>query len=434
MSHSLSSVTIEDVPGILEAGPLEVSKKLKLFLWLLVAMGIAVFVLGINGENSRLAWISFHLNLVFWIFLSAAGAGFSAVFSICNAQWARPVERLFQSCVVFLPIGILLLLVLYFGHEQLFVWATEPVHGKELWLESKFLFIRDIIGASILLFLLCRVIYYSLRADFLAIRGGIVKLDDSRAKRWLDKRFDNYAKFSAGALDVRDEIARAMHKRGRYSPVVVICYAVIMSMLAFDLMMSVDPHWYSTLYGAFLFMTGVYLAFAWISVVIALAREWHPLYRKKIDRRCLHDVGKLLFGFGIFWAYLFWSHYLPIWYGNMPEETAWVIVRLREQPWHGLAWMVFGSAFIVPFLLGLSRDVKQMPSLLMATGLIVIVGLWLQQYVLFVPTLFPTDIPIGLRDIAISLAFGAAFLLSQLAFLRRVPLVAFGDFYIRKAD
>jgi len=151
-----------------------------------------------------------------------------------------------------------------------------------------------------------------------------------------------------------------------------------------------------------------------------------------IKRKTLHDLGKLLFGFGIFWAYLFWSHYLPIWYGNMPEETAFIILRLRVAPWRDLAWLVLGMCFIIPFMMGLSRDLKQVPVLLACTGIISSIGLWLMMYLLFAPTIYPDHIPVGMMDVAVGIGFVGLFALSAARYLERNPLIPFGDLYLEK--
>ena len=118
-----------------------------------------------------------------------------------------------------------------------------------------------------------------------------------------------------------------------------------------------------------------------------------------------------------------------MWYGNIPEETGWVILRLREDPWHSLAWGILGACFFIPFLLGLSRDVKQVPILLCFTGVIVAVGLWLQQFILFAPTLYPESIPLNIADIGIYASFMSVFLLCCLSYLEKVPLMPFGDLF-----
>jgi hypothetical protein len=317
------------------------------------------------------------------------------------------------------------LLVLYFGKGELFEWAHIEIKGKGQWLNPHFVYARDIIGIVLLALLAKRVVYHSVRRDIGAIRGGLAGGDRDKRSRWLDKSYDSYMVGWEG--ETVGEIRKTTDKMGRLSPVVVIVYSLVMTMVAFDQLMSVDPHWFSTLFGVLVFMSAVYVAVAWVSMASGMAREVHPLFRSKVARSTLHDLGKLLFGFGIFWAYMFWSHYLPIWYGNLPEETAWVIVRLRLEPWHRLAWMTLGACFIVPFLIGLSRDVKQMPSLLAGTGAIVAFGIWLQMYLLFVPTLSPMYIPLGIRDILITLGFMGVFLLSCASFLGKVPLIPFGD-------
>jgi hypothetical protein len=200
-----------------------------------------------------------------------------------------------------------------------------------------------------------------------------------------------------------------------------------MTLIAFDQIMSVDPHWYSTLFGAFYFMSAAYLALAWVCMSVVFVRRTNPFLAKKITPDTMHDLGKLLFGFGVFWAYLFWSHYLPTWYGNIPEFTGWVIARLRVEPWHTFAWIIFGCCFIAPFLIGLSREVKRIPECLFLLGLMVSVGLWLQMYLLFVPTLYPKTIPIGVHDLIICLGFAGAFVLSLSAFFKKAPLLPFGD-------
>ncbi len=430
MAHSLSPVSKKDVGTILEAEPFALPVAYSVVLYLLIAAAVLAFVVGIMGdaEQSRLSWLSFHTNLLFWLALATASAGFSAVFHICNAQWARPLRRLYESTVTFLPFMIVGLGVFYFGHDQIFVWANEPIEGKAVWLNSPAVFFRDIFFYAILAYLISRVVKLSVGRDILATRSDLMGLPASRSARWGGALLDHYVQgwnVKAGSTTIKAMTLQIT----RLSPAVVIFYAIGMSLIAFDLIMSVDPHWYSTLFGAFIFMSAVYMATAWAAISVGFARELHPIFRAKIERRTLHDLGKLLFGFGIFWAYLFWSHYLTIWYGNIPEETQWVVTRLRNEPWHGFAWVIFGASFIIPFLIGLSRDAKQMPHLLFATAVIVLCGMWLQMYLLIVPTLYNESIPLSWRDLVIAFGFMAGLMLCQARFLSRVPLIPFGDLY-----
>ncbi|MCB0322322.1 MAG: hypothetical protein KDD69_02080 [Bdellovibrionales bacterium] len=427
MADSPSPVTLNDVPRIVDAKPLSLSWTTHVVLGLFIAVGAVAFLQELFSGDARHAWTSLQVNFMYWFCVAAASSGFAAVFQICNAQWSRPIRRIFESALPFLMISPLLLVVLYFGHEYLFVWAHTPIAGKEKWLTSNFVYARDIAAILLLAWLTRKVVHLSIRRDLLAIRGGLTGLDEKSLSRWQEQRYDRFVR-DADA-NAKDAIAKTSSQLGVLSPILVWVYALSMSLIAFDQIMSVDPHWFSTMFGGFYFMSAVYLAMAFAAIGVAVLRQQHPLFLAKIERRTLWDLGKLLFGFGIFWAYLFWSHYLPIWYGNLPEETAWIIVRLREQPWHGIAWFVLGSCFIVPFLLGLSRDVKQVPILLFGTALIVAIGLWVQMYLLFAPTLYPDTIPLSFTDLFVTLGFLGAYLLSASYYLERVPLIPFGDLY-----
>lgn len=419
---SPASFTAADIRDVVEAKPIKLPTWANAVLSLLAMIGLVVFFNELFNGSAKRAWMALQVNMLYWIAVSAASSCFTAVFHICNAQWVRPVRRIFESGIIFFSLTPLLLVVMYFGHHYLFVWAHQHVPGKGPWLTSNFVFARDIILLCILGFLARKVVKLSLARDLTAIKDGLVKLSPESSKRW-----NNQKVFPCCGCSSAKSIEQTNHLLSRFSPAIIIFYAFIMSFIAWDQLMSVDPLWYSTLYGAFYFMTAVYLAVAFASMGAGLCAALSPLFYNKIKRKTLHDLGKLLFGFGIFWAYLFWSHYLPIWYGNMPEETAWLILRLREEPWRHVAWMILGVNFLIPFFLGLSRDVKQVPQLLFATGAIVAVGIWLLFYLLFAPTLYPDYIAIGLTDVAVGVAFFSLYVLAAIKFLSKAPLMPFGD-------
>jgi hypothetical protein len=427
MSHDLSPVSLKDVPAIVRAAPIRLTSVVKFGLIVLIVIGVLGFLLQLFGGDSKSAWMSLHVNFTFWFCVAAASSCFAAVFQICNAQWSRPIRRIFESAIPFLLCSPLFLFILYFGHGHLFEWAHAPAHGKEFWLSSGFLFTRDIVGIVLLGYVAKKVIFNSLRRDLLAIRGGLTGLSKDDLSRWQDKKYDRYV--ASSSSDAVSDIQETTSTMGRLSPVVIMVYALVMTLIAFDQIMSVDQHWYSTMFGGFYFMSGVYMAVAFAAMGFAMLRNVSPLFRAKVERRTLHDLGKLLFGFGIFWAYLFWSHYLPIWYANLPEETGWLIARLRVEPWQDVAWIVLGASWVIPFWLGLSRDLKQVPILLCITAIIATFGIWLQQYLLFAPTLYPDTLPFSLVDLAIGLGFLGGYVLSAVSFLEKAPLMPFGDLY-----
>lgn len=432
MSHSSSPVTLHDVPTIVAAEPFRLPKVWKAVALLFIAIGVVGFLRELSGEGDPThAWATFQVNFIYWFCIAIASTGFTAVFHICDAEWARPIRRVFEAGSTFLLYCPAILLVLFFfrAYDHLFIWSHEEAPGKAAWLQPGYVYVRDVLAMLVLILLGRKMVHFSISRDITAIRGGLTNIPKDQLGRWFGKEFDTYA--TGSGSDTKQTIRDISGSMGRLSPVFIMVYALVVSLIAFDQEMSVDPHWYSTMFGAFVFMGGVYLAVAWTSMFIGMVRL-HPLFRKKIERRTLHDLGKLLFGFGIFWTYLFWSQYLPIWYGNMPEETHYLILRLREEPWHSVAWLVLGLCFFIPFLLGLSRDVKQIPQLLFCTGAIVACGMWLQHYLLFVPSLFPTRVPFSFTEVSVSLAFLGGYLLSVLSFLEWAPLMPFGDLYVEE--
>ena len=291
MTESLSPVGIKDVPQIVQADPLRISPALRAILILLCVFGLLVFVLELVQGDATYAWTSLQVNFTFWFCLAAASSCFGAVLQICNAQWSRPIRRIFQASTPFLIWSPLMLAVLFLGHEYLFVWAHEEIPGKGIWLSSVFVYVRDVLAILVLAGLAQKLLSLSLRADIGAIRSGLVGLDQEACLRWKEKKFDRYV--SGWGNDPQQEIRKTTEQMIRLSPVVVIAYAVIMSLIAFDQIMSVDPHWYSTMFGGLYFMTAVYLAMAGCAMAVAMLRSAHPLFRAKIERRTLHDLGDL---------------------------------------------------------------------------------------------------------------------------------------------
>lgn len=433
MSHGQETYTKEDIKKIIESDQFKIPNATRLLFVILIVLGVVSFITDVTSspEGQKHAWMSLHVNFLYWFGMSAASCGFAAAFHICNAQWVRPIKRVFESALPFFMLSPLLLIVMYFGAEDIYSWAQHPIEGKSTWLSSCFLYTRDIIAAYLLVWIISRVIKGSLTMDFTALNRGLVSLDKSHPNyaRWVEKK-------CVSCIEEKGEPASAIKavydKMGFYSPISVMIYALAMSLLAFDLLMSVDPHWYSTMFGGFYFMSCVYCAVAFAAIAMSIVLSQSSLFREAVKKKTLHDLGKLLFGFGIFWAYLFWSHYLPIWYGNMPEETGYIIVRLREYPWRNIAWMVLGMCFIVPFILGISRDLKQVPILLSLTGVIVAMGLWIQYYLLFAPTLYPSYVSLNMHDVGLGLGFLGVYGLLATRYLSSVPLIPFGDLLMKK--
>jgi Ni/Fe-hydrogenase subunit HybB-like protein len=339
--------------------------------------GVVAFVVLALGADPARAWRAYHVNWLFWTGLSQAGIIFACSQVIVGAKWSRPIRRMAEASAAFLPISLVLFLVLWLGRADLFPWVRHPVLEpvvKAFWLRDGFLFGRDIAGLILLYGLSLWFVYHSLRLD---------------------------------RADLGDaEVARSEDRLRRLAPGIVFAYAVVMSLLAFDLIMSLAPQWVSNLLGAFFF------AGAWLTGLMALALlaiQWrrHLGIEDLVTPKTLHDLGKLCFGFSVFWAYLFVSQFLVIWYGNMPEETSFLFLRMVRPEWRGISIAMVALVFLVPFWGLIGAKPKQTPALLGTFAAVSLCGVWVDRYVLTVPSLVQQApvLPLGWQEMLVTLGF-----------------------------
>ena len=342
-----------------------------LFLGLVVALVVGAIALAMGiVEDANRAWGIFLVNFLFWTAIGQGGAVFLGILYVTGAKWAQPLKRIAARTTAFLPLSFFLFLLLYLGRESVFPWVSDPVAEKAVWLNFPFLFVRDGIGLVIL-------------------TGASLLLVFSR------------------------------HGRSPlFSSIFLLLYALVYSLIGFDLVMSLAPHWYSTLFGAYFFMSSFYLGLAALAVVSTLTRKY-PKLEGGIGTGQFHDLGKLLFAFCILTGDFLWSQFAVIWYGNIPEETEYVILRTMEMPWAPVAWVVLIGTFVVPFLVLLSRGVKENPRSLLAVASVILIGMWLERYLLVVPSLLHQEtLPLGWPELFITLGFFGAFAMTYLMFER----------------
>jgi ABC-type xylose transport system permease subunit len=163
--------------------------------------------------------------------------------------------------------------------------------------------------------------------------------------------------------------------------------------------MSMDPHWISTLFGAYHFVKAFYVGLGALIILAAIVHLQRG-QNSGLTANHFHDVGKLFLAFCLLWADFFYVQLNVIWYGNIPEETHYVILRTMLPPWRGLAWTVFIVCFIVPFVVLLNKRVKTMPNSMIALSALVILGIWLEHLLLLGPALShdAAELPLGITD------------------------------------
>jgi len=244
------------------------------------------------------------------------------------------------------------------------------------------------------------LMYYSVRADA-GVDSGRQGLSSSR----------------------EEERAQDWRVQTVLSPILAILFGLVLTLSAFDLVMSLDPHWYSTLFGAYYFIGSFYTGLAALVFLAALARRTVGMEKFLGDQQ-FHDLGKLLFAFCMVTGYLFFTQFLVIWYGNLPEETRYVILRVVTTPWEPFAWAALTAIFFIPFTVLLSRKIKMKTNFMMGLSALVLVGMWLERFILVAPSLWKQQgIPLGLTELAITGGFLGAMAWSIIIFFKKVPLL-----------
>ena len=365
----------------------------------LIILGAVALLAGVNGSEPQRAWQAYLVNLVFWTGLAAGSLLFSVILTLTHAHWGRALKRLAESVSSFLPVSLLLLAGLYPGRRLLFSWIEHPLPEKAAWLNGDFLFVRDEIGLLLLTLTGVALLYLSLRRDqrFLAGTGDPV--------------------------NAQGDEERAVVFANIYG----ILYFLVLSLLAFDLIMSLDPTWYSTLFGAYYLVSAFYTALALLFILALLAVRYLGL-SAFITPTHFQKLGKLMLGFCLMTGDFFYTQFLVMWYGNLPEETGYLIKRIRFEPWHTLSWVVLCAGFIIPFALLLSSRIKRkFPAMLALCGLIV-VGMWLERFLLVAPSVWlGSELPLGLSELAITGGFLGLMGLCVTTFLGFFPVLPVAD-------
>ena len=218
---------------------------------------------------------------------------------------------------------------------------------------------------------------------------------------------------------------RHLRRKNVLSILYLLAFTVVLSLIGYDLVMAADPHWYSTLFGAYSFVKAVYMGFGAL-IILAAVCQLREESGFNIPASNFHDIGKLLFAFCLVWADFFYAQLVVIWYGNLPEETAYVIERVMHAPWSVLAWIVFAVCFIAPFLILLNRKVKTLPRFMLIFCSVLIAGMWLEHLLLLGPALNQdaTSIPLGVSDVLITAGFFGLMALAVSGYLRQFPALA----------
>jgi hypothetical protein len=306
-----------------------------------------------------------------------------------KAKWNWSVRRVSQASAAFLPIAFVLMLPMLFLGDSYFPWiemmATDViVQKKAAYLNMPFLITRNVVGLAVLFGLGCYFVYLAVRPD-MGLTSGADE-DDARRASWRTK-------LTQGWMGQEQEEVNSYHRMTTIGPAMALIYAFVMTIVAYDWAMSLEPHWFSTMFGPWYFMGAFWGGVAVTGLWSIYLRTKHKDISNLIGLQQRHDIGKLTFAFTVFWGYLFFSQYIVIWYGKLPWEQAWIIRR------SGITWGTYSTitvllCFVVPFIGLIGRKPKMKPPIYGFFASIIMLGLWLERYGMVAPSLHHEGDPV----------------------------------------
>jgi hypothetical protein len=380
-------------------------------------LGLILFAQSLAEGTADRAWQLFHVNWIYFTSLSAGSVAFAAVQKITNAKWSGMMIRFAEAGVAFLPISLIgLVLIFTAGYPSIYGPMETSVHtlqhAKAVWLSHGFMFARLAIGLGALTIVGWKLIRADLVPDMYATREAAPVSRRNLYERWSQ----GYQMISAAMLAHDERIHRL-------APIYTVLYVYVMTIIGFDCIMALQPHWFSNLLGGFVFM-GAFLGAHMLLVLLSMYGGTHLGVADLVSPKQRHDLGKLCFGFTVFWTYLMWAQFLVIWYGNLPEETGFVFARLWGH-WLPIGRAVLFGMFLIPFfgLLGVAPKKNRVTMGFFAT--VSLVALWLERYLLVMPSVSALPGPTFAKpEIGPTLAFLGLFLLSYALFARTFPMLS----------
>lgn len=392
------------------------SNKAKRFTYILMGVGLLGTIVGaLTGdmvEGNRF-WVNLFTNGFFFFAIALGALFFLALQYATETAWAVLVKRVFEGVMSFLPIGSIVLLIVFLvgslhGHH-IFHWMDgnlyEPllengdpnpeydsiIAGKAAYLNQPFFWIRTLVYI----------------ATFLI-----------------------FARFFRKQSLLEDQVGGVdLHKKNyKRSGLFMVLFAVFSTTLSWDWIMSIDTHWFSTLFGWYVF-SGM-----WVSAIIFITLLVFYLkkrgYLPQVNESHIHDLGKWMFALSFLWSYLWFSQFLLIWYSNIPEEVTYYVTRIEE--FKVPFFMMFVINFALPMLILMSRDSKRNYTFLTVVGLIVFIGHWLDVYLMIAPgSLFHWYF--GLLEVGMFVFFLGLFIYVVLTTLTKAPLTPASHPYLEES-
>ncbi len=358
-------------------------------------LAAAAALAALEPEGWRRFCFAYLQDFAFLLSLSLGALYFVVLHHLTRAGWSVVVRRLAETLAAVLPFMLVLFVPVVFGLRELYPWARPDVVVHDLALQRKAAYLN-------VPFFVLRCVFY------LAVWGMLARYFHRRSL----------------AQDLSGDPRETLRMQARSAPAMV-AFALTLTFGAFDLLMSLAPHWYSTIFGVYYFAGSAVGIYALLPL-LAFGLQARGLLRRSITVEHYHDMGKLLFGFVVFWAYIGFSQYMLIWYANIPEETRWLL-RRQEHGWQAVGLVLVFGHFLLPFAVLLSRVLKRRPAALAAAGAWVLAMHWVDLYWMVMPEGRPSSPIPHLLDLAVLVGLGGVWLAAAAFVMRDRSLLAERD-------
>ncbi|NQU54832.1 MAG: quinol:cytochrome C oxidoreductase [Bacteroidetes bacterium] len=375
-------------------------QKIKIILFAMIAIGLVALVTGLvsNSVADTRFWANLLLNNYYFLALSLGGAFFVSVHAMGESGWHTSIQRVPEAMSRFIPVaGILMLITFLLGIHHLYHWThtghLDPIlEGKSGYLNLPFFYIR---------FVVYFVVWTLLTHLF---RKASVQMDTDPDIKYFKRQ-------------------RAL------AAVFVVFFAVSSSTSSWDWLMSIDAHWFSTLYGWYTFSGLLVSTVAMMILIVIFLKK--KGYMKHVNDEHMHDLGKYLFAFSILWMYLWFSQYMLMWYSNIPEETVYFVARLKDHS--TLFYVNLIMNFLLPLLILMARSAKRMDWIAGTVAVVIIAGHWVDYFLAIMPGVAGENTNIGFFEIGLTIGYLGLFLMVVFYGLTKASLIPANHPYYKES-
>jgi hypothetical protein len=364
------------------------SKKTGLILALLIIVGFAAVITGFAADPAR-TWPNILLNNMYFLTISVGAMMFYSLQYITGSSWSALFQRIPLALGSFIPVAAILMLIMYFGLQYIYEWAQPGITETDKLIAHKAPFLNTPF------YMIRIVIYFALWITPLLILYRLAIRED----------------FEANIV---------FYKRSSYISKVFIFIAVLFfSLAAKDWIMTIDAHWYSTLFGFRTMVTSMYYAVATIILLLFFLKSIG--YFPQLNKAHRHDMARYLFRFSIVFGYLWFMQFLILWYANIPELTVYYQPRFLGE-WKYLFYAELFMNFAIPFVVMMADDIGRKKPVLIGISSLLIVGLWISLFLQIMPGSYG-ELKFGFIEVGMWLGYAGMFMLLTFYALSKMNMV-----------